>query len=97
MRGAWRKYGVATISKLLKITGLFLQKSPIKGNVFLQKTRVIVRSLLIIATAYNFEKLFEKLHGVHFAWRSEGVAYTLKIGAKSKGVCVEKGTQYRVC
>jgi len=31
-------YGVATISRLLQIIGLFLQKSPIKEMIFCEKT-----------------------------------------------------------
>jgi len=45
-------YGVATISRLLKMTGL-LQKRPIKETIFLQKRPIILRSLLIVATPYH--------------------------------------------
>jgi len=43
-------YGVTTISKLLKITGLFCQKKPYKRDDILQKRFVISRTLLIVAT-----------------------------------------------
>ena len=44
-------YGVATISRLLKITGLFT-KEPYKRDDILQKRHLILRSLLIVATPY---------------------------------------------
>ena len=44
-------YGVATISRLLKIIGLFCRMSSLIYG-FLQKRPVILRSLLIVATSY---------------------------------------------
>ena len=48
----WDKvlYGVATISRLLQIIGLFFAKEPYKRDYILQKGPVILRSLLIVAT-----------------------------------------------
>jgi len=48
-------YGVATISMLLEITGLFW-KEPYKRDYILQKKPMILRSLLIVATPYMFRK-----------------------------------------
>jgi len=42
---------VATISRLLKIIGLFC-KGPYKRDYILQKRPTILRSLLIVATPY---------------------------------------------
>jgi len=42
-------YGVATISRLLKIIGLFC-KEPYKRDDILQKGPIILRGLLIVAT-----------------------------------------------
>ena len=42
-------YGVASTSRLLKIIGLFA-KEPYKRDDILQKRRIILRSLLIVAT-----------------------------------------------
>jgi len=53
--GARRKkigYGVATISRLLKIIGLFC-KNPYKRDYILQKRSIILRRLLIVATPYG--------------------------------------------
>jgi len=43
--------GVATISRLLKIIGLFC-KEPYERDYILQKRPIILRSLLIVATTY---------------------------------------------
>jgi len=43
-------YGVATISRLLAIIGLFCEKEPYKRNDILQKRPIILRCLLIVAT-----------------------------------------------
>jgi len=43
------RHGVATISRLLKIIGLFCKK-PYTRDYFLQKRIIIFRSLLIVAT-----------------------------------------------
>jgi len=48
-------YGVATISRLLKILGLFA-KEPCKRDDILQKRPIILRSLLIVATPYVCRK-----------------------------------------
>ena len=44
-------YGVATISRLLKIIYIFFAKEPYEKNNILQKRPIILRSLLIVATA----------------------------------------------
>jgi len=53
-----KAYGVATISGLLKITGLFckraLHKRLYSADYILQKKPIILRSLLIVATPYVF-------------------------------------------
>jgi len=46
------RYGVATISRLLKIIGLFCRISPFNRSL-LQKRPIILRSLLIVATPYD--------------------------------------------
>jgi len=46
------RYGVATISRLLKITGLFCRISPLYRSL-LQKRPIILRTLLIEATSYG--------------------------------------------
>jgi len=46
-------YGVATVSRLLKIWGLFC-KEPYKRDCILQKWPVILRSLLIVANPYGW-------------------------------------------
>ena len=45
-------YGVATISRLLKTTGLFCKK-PCTRDDILQKRHIILRSLLIVVTPYR--------------------------------------------
>jgi len=50
-------YGVATISRSLKITGLFC-KEPCKRDDFLQKRRIILWSLLIVATPYIHTSIY---------------------------------------
>ena len=47
-------YGVATISRHLKIIGLFCAKEPYKRDYILQKRPIILRSLLIITTLYAY-------------------------------------------
>jgi len=47
----WHYCGVATISRLLKIIGLFCKRAPEKRQ-YLQKRPIILRSLLIVATPY---------------------------------------------
>jgi hypothetical protein len=44
---------VATISRLLKIIGLFCAKEPYKRDNFLQKRPIFLRSLLTVATPYH--------------------------------------------
>jgi len=46
-------YGVATISSLLEIIGLFCKKEPWKRDYILQKRPITLRSLLIVATPYR--------------------------------------------
>jgi len=46
-------YGMATISRLLKIE-VFFAKEPYKTGDILQKRRILLRSLLIVATSYPF-------------------------------------------
>jgi len=47
---------VATISRLLKITGLSFAKEPCQRDDIRQKRPVILRSLVIVATPYNSNK-----------------------------------------
>jgi len=47
-------YGVATISRLLKIIGLFC-KEPYKRDYILQKRPIILKSLLVVATLYLYK------------------------------------------
>ena len=54
-------YGVATISRLLKIIGLFFAKEPYKRDYILQKRPRILRSLLIVATPYDLEPCVTRL------------------------------------
>jgi len=54
MSAAKKPYGVATISRLLKIkVRVFCAKEPYKRDDILQKRPIIFRSLLIVATPYN--------------------------------------------
>jgi len=46
------RYGVATISRLLKIIGL-IAKEPYKRDYILQERPLFLRSLLIVATPYT--------------------------------------------
>jgi len=46
-------YGVAAISRLLKIIGLVRAKEPYKRDYILQVRPIIFRSLLIVATPYH--------------------------------------------
>ena len=50
-------YGVATISKPLKILGLFCKRALQKRRSS-QKRNVILRSLLIVATPYNMRDTY---------------------------------------
>ena len=45
-------YGVATISRLLKIK-VFFAKEPYKRDYILQKRPIILRSLIIVTTPYQ--------------------------------------------
>ena len=49
----WYTHGVATISRLLKITGIqVFAKEPYKRDDILRNRPVILRSLLLVATPY---------------------------------------------
>ena len=49
-------YGVASTSRLLQIIGLSLAKEPYKRDCILQKRHTILRSLLIVATPYDYSQ-----------------------------------------
>jgi len=68
-----QRYGVATISRLLKITGLFCRissflqgsfaKELYKRDLYSPKRGIILRSLLIVATPYElFGKTYVNIH-----------------------------------
>jgi len=46
------RYGVATVSRLLKMTEVSFAKEPCERDDILQKRPMILRSVLIIATSY---------------------------------------------
>ena len=46
-------YGMATISRFLKIIGLFCRISSLFYRALLQKRPIILRSLLVVATPYD--------------------------------------------
>jgi len=58
--------GVATISRLLKIMGFFVTE-PYKRDYILHKRRIILRSLLIVATpwhSYEYSYICEMTRGL---------------------------------
>jgi len=62
-------YGVATISKLLKIIGLFCKRAQKRDDI-LQKRRIFLRSPLIVATPYKCTAT--KIFAFHSATRTTG-------------------------
>jgi len=60
----WRIYGVAMISRLLKITGLLCRIPSLLYWALLQKRRMILRSLLIVAPPYLIDNTPIFLYGM---------------------------------
>jgi len=74
-----RCYGVATISRLLKVICLFCRISSLLQGSFAKET-YIVRSLLIVATPYVNDSffcdtiLYHSSRGADVVWRTQNIA-----------------------
>ena len=83
MFGQTLRYGVASISRLLKMMGLFCKRA-LRKRIYSEKRPIISRSLLIVATPYiyvnpPFSPLFKQNVEVFFFYRVATIRRLLQI------------------